>query len=225
MRSTPIRKHYQQTKWVTGEEEKRRFQAWKWGRTGFPIVDAGMRELYATGWMMQPIRMVVASFLVEYLRVNWTKGCEWFHYTLVDADSAINAMMWNNAGKSGIDQWNFVLSPIAASQDPSGDYTRKWVPELAELPSASLVHRPWEAPAEVLEQANIVLGETYPDRVITDLKGERAKSIESTLEMRRKSQHANTDRGYDVIGLPNGKSTVVFTKKKYRIDAKGDVLT
>ena len=123
MRASPIRKHYQNTEWVSEEEEKRRFEAWKLGKTGFPIVDAAMRELYETGWMTQSIRMVVASFLVEYLRVNWVKGCEWFHYTLVDSDSAINAMMWNNAGKSGIDQWNFVLSPVTASQDPSGSYT------------------------------------------------------------------------------------------------------
>lgn len=225
MRSTPIRKHYQNMEWVAGEEEKRRFEAWKWGKTGFPIVDAGMRELYATGWMTQSIRMVVASFLVEYLRVNWVKGCEWFHYTLVDADSAINAMMWNNAGKGGIDQWNFVLSPVTASQDSSGEYTRKWVPELAEVQTPALVHRPWEAPTEVLERANVVLGETYPHRIVVNLKEERTKSIESTLEMRRKSQNVNTDRGYDLIQLPGGKETVVFTKKEYRIDRDGYVLT
>ncbi len=224
MRSFPIRKHYQHIEWVTGDEETRRYEAWKLGKTGFPIVDAGMRELYTTGWMTQSIRMVVASFLVEYLRVNWVKGCEWFHYTLVDADSAINAMMWNNAGKSGIDQWNFVLSPVAASQDPSGNYTIKWVPELSALPSAALVHRPWEAPDDVLQLANVLLGETYPHRIISNLKEERAKSVENTLEMRRKYQHANTDRGYDLIQLPNGIETVVFTKKEYRIDHDGLVL-
>merc|ERR1711966_213309 len=83
----------------------------------------GMRELYATGWMTQSVRMVVASSLVEYLRVNWVKGCSWFHYVLADADSAINPMMWQNAGRSGIDQWNFVMSPTAASQDATGKYT------------------------------------------------------------------------------------------------------
>lgn len=99
MRAHSIRTHYDKTEWVTGEEEKRRFEAWKWGKTGYPLVDAGMRELYVTGWMTQSVRMVVASFLTEYLRVNWVKGCEWFHYTLVDADSAINPMMWQNAGR------------------------------------------------------------------------------------------------------------------------------
>jgi deoxyribodipyrimidine photolyase len=99
MRDSSIRAHYEHTKWCEGEEEKKRFEAWKTGKTGFPLVDAGMRELYKTGWLTQSLRMVVASFLTEYLRVNWVKGCEWFHYTLVDADSAINAMMWQNAGR------------------------------------------------------------------------------------------------------------------------------
>ena len=162
---------------------------------------------------------------MEYLRVSWVKGCEWFHYTLVDADSAINAMMWQNAGKSGIDQWNFVLSPVTASQDPTGSYTRKWVPELARLPTAGLVHKPWEAPADVLDEAGVVLGENYPHRVVSDLKAERRQSIESTLTVRRNSQEFNTERGYDLIGLPNGKLTVVFTKKEYRIGKDGELIT
>jgi len=220
-----------------------------------------MRELYHTGWMTQSVRMVVASFLVEYLRVNWVKGCEFFHYTLVDADAAINAMMWQNAGKCGIDQvspsqcvqsqverskktypkrfshinvppflafscaaqWNFVLSPETASQDPSGQYTKKWVPELAKLPTG-FCHRPWQAPPEVLEKAGVVLGKTYPQRVVTNLKEERAKSIASTICMRREHQDCNDSKGYDMIHLPNGEKTVVFTKKEYRIDRSGNVL-
>ena len=78
---------------------------------------------------------VAASFLVEHLRVDWVKGAAWFHTTLVDADAAINPMMWQNAGRSGVDQWNFVMSPENASQDPSGSYVRAWVPELAKLPN------------------------------------------------------------------------------------------
>lgn len=224
MRYKCIRSHYENMGWVTGEEEKRRFEAWKRGNTGFPIVDAAMRELYETGWMTQSIRMVVASFLVEYLRINWTKGCEWFHYTLVDADSAINPMMWQNAGKSGTDQWNFILSPTTASQDPSGDYTRRWVPELAKLSSAALVHRPWEAMPEQLDSAGVVLGETYPHRIVDDLKAERQQSVDATLQMRRRSQENNSDRGYDLIRLPNGEKTVVFTKKEYRIDSNGQLI-
>ena len=225
MKTSCIRRHYEQMKWVEStDEENQRFEAWKRGMTGYPIVDAGMRELMCTGWMTQSLRMVVASFLTEYLRVNWTKGCQWFHYTLVDADSAINSMMWQNAGRSGIDQWNFVLSPKTASQDPTGAYTKKWVPELSALPTTNLLHRPWEATDEVLRDAGIVLGQSYPHRIVTDLKHERQQSIKSTLEMRRKSQEYNSEKGYDLIDLPNGKKSVVFTKKEYRIDKNGEVL-
>ena len=221
MRNRSIRAHYEQTEWVDGDEEKRRLEAWKTGMTGYPLVDAGMRELYATGWMTQGIRMVVASFLTEYLRVNWVKGCEWFHYTLVDGDSAINAMMWQNAGRSGIDQWNFVMSPVAASQDGTGEYTRKWVPELSDLPKGVL-HKPWDAPDVVLETAGVVLGDSYPLRVVVDLKAERQKSTDNVLAMRRQNQHFNSDRGYDLITLPGGQQTVVFTKKEFRIGGEGD---
>ena len=191
--------------------------------TGYPLVDAGMRELYHTGWLTQSVGMVVASFLTEYLRVNWVKGFEWFHYTLVDADSAINAMMWQNAGRSGIDQWNFVMSPVAASQDHTGKYTKKWVPELSKL-SKPLLHKPWDAPEAVLSEAGIVLGETYPHRIVLDLPSERAASVESVLKMRRNSQEFNDKKGYDLIMLPTGEKTVVFTKKEYRIDDKGTVI-
>lgn len=219
MRDKSIRRHYDDTEWCSSEEEERRFDAWKNGKTGYPLVDAGMRELYKTGWMTQPVRMVVASFLVEYLRVNWVKGCEWFHYTLVDADSAINPMMWQNAGRSGIDQWNFIMSPVAASQDTSGEYTRKWVPELAKLPNSCL-HKPWEAPPQLLQTAGVALGHNYPTRIISDLKAERAISVESVLKMRRQNQQCNSDRGYDLIHV-NGKETVVFTKKEFRINHEG----
>jgi deoxyribodipyrimidine photolyase len=222
MREDSIRCHYDTTEWVTGEEEERRFNAWKSGKTGYPLVDAGMRELYATGWMTQSVRMVVASFLTEYLRVNWVKGCEWFHYTLVDADSAINAMMWQNAGRSGIDQWNFVMSPVAASQDGTGSYTKKWIPELSKL-KKPLLHKPWEASNEILNDAGIVLGETYPHRIVTDLKGEKEISDKNVLAMRGRHQEFNNDRGYDLVKIGD-KDTVVFTKKQFRIDQEGLVM-
>jgi len=219
MREYAIRTHYDKTEWVSGSEEKLRFDAWRKGKTGYPLVDAGMRELYKTGWMTQSVRMVVASFLTEYLRVNWVKGCEWFHYTLVDADSAINAMMWQNAGRSGIDQWNFVMSPVAASQDVTGSYTRKWVPELSSLPKAFL-HKPWEAPQEVLNDKGIILGETYPERIVEDLNREKEISDSNVLKMRKKHPQFNDSRGYDLINI-DGQRTVVFTKKQFRIDKNG----
>jgi len=227
MRHRSIRSHYESVQWITDKDDDgeatRRFDAWKWGRTGYPIVDAGMRQLYAQGWMTQSVRMVVASFLIEYLRIDWVKGCEWFHYTLVDADSAINAMMWQNAGRSGIDQWNFVMSPETASQDPSGDYTRRWVPELAGLGQGD-VHRPWKVKRHVLEDAGVVLGDTYPERIVVDLKGERKRGVESVLRMRCESQAYNNDRGYDLITLPSGEKSVVFTIKDFRIDRQGNVI-
>jgi deoxyribodipyrimidine photo-lyase len=190
MRDTSIRLHYDQTEWVNGEEEERRLEAWKKGMTGYPLVDAGMRELYTTGWMTQSVRMVVASFLTEYLRVYWVKGCEWFHYTLVDADSAINFMMWQKAGRSGgIDQWNFVMSPVAASQDGKGDYIRKWVPELSKPPK-NVLHKPWEAPEQVMVTAGIILGDTCL------LSERQEKSVDSVITMRRKNQQFKSDRGY-----------------------------
>lgn len=215
-----IRQHYEKTEWVTGEEGERRLKAWKQGKTGYPIVDAGMRELYATGWMTQSVRMVVASFLVEYLRLD---GLSWFHQTLADADQAINAMMWQNAGRSGIDQWNFVPSPQTASQDVSGAYTKKWVPELSQLPAKSL-HRPWQTFEGDLRVAGVVLGETYQMRIVKHLEQERSRSVESVLKMRRESQEFNDKNGYDLIQLPSGERTVVFTKKEYRIDQEGNVV-
>jgi len=223
MRNKSIRQHYDETEWVQGAEEKKRFDAWKKGQTGFPLVDAGMRELYTTGWMTQSVRMVCASFLTEFLRVNWVKGAEWFHYTLVDADSAINPMMWQNAGRSGIDQWNFVMSPVAASQDGTGSYTKKWVPELSKL-SKPYLHKPWETPAEILFHADVELGVTYPFPIISNLVSERNRSVENVLTMRRNNQQFNDIKGYDLISLPNGDKTVVFTKKEYRINREGNVI-
>jgi len=154
---------------------------------------------------------------MSYLRFSWVDGYTWFQDTLLDADVAINAMMWQNAGRSGIDQWNFILSPETASQDPSGKYVRKWVPELARLPNNNHVHRPWTAPQSVLTKAGISLGETYPLRVIVDLKSERRKGLESVLRMRKASPKNNSPTGYDLITLPDGSRSIVFTKKEYRI--------
>lgn len=115
------------------------------------------------------------------------------------------------------------MSPVNGSQDATGGYVRKWVPELSKLPK-SLLHKPWEAPEQVLESAAVVLGETYPHRIITDLQSERMKAVAAVLKMRRQNQQFNSDRGYDLISLPDGKRTVVFTKKEFRIDQKGRVI-
>lgn len=116
------------------------------------------------------------------------------------------------------------MSPTAASQDVSGKYTTRWVLELGKL-SKPLLHKPWEAPPKILEQAGIVLGDTYPDRIVSDLATERQLTVDSVIKMRNSNQQYNDNRGYDLVRLPNNQKTKVFTKKEFRIDAKGDVIT
>jgi deoxyribodipyrimidine photo-lyase len=118
-----IRPTYDDQQWDFDAEVLRRWQA---GETGFPLVDAGMRELWLTGYMHQNVRMVVACFLTEYLNFHWVHGARWFHDTLVDADLAINCMMWQNAGKSGLDQWNFSVLPTSKAADSKGNYIRRY---------------------------------------------------------------------------------------------------
>merc|ERR1719265_2006324 len=100
MRSKPIRAHYAAAEWRTDQSLLRKWQS---GQTGYPLVDASMRELWATGWVQQNMRMVSASFLTEFLNISWVEGAKWYEDTLVDADLSINSMMWQNAGRSGID--------------------------------------------------------------------------------------------------------------------------
>merc|ERR1740117_2091467 len=146
-------------------------QAWQRGQTGFPLVDAAMRQLWRMGWMPNYLRHVCAQFLIEFLNLGWKHGLRWFHYTLVDADTSINAFMWQNGGHSGFDHWNFVMHPIFAAKtcDPDGAYVRRWVPELAKLP-VEFIHCPWEASRTMLAgRAQVVLGRDYPNRIIRDL--------------------------------------------------------
>ena len=144
------------------------FARWRAGQTGFPAVDVGMRRLWRTGWMHQTERMIAATFLTDYLGVDWRHGARWFHDTLVDADLAINAMMWQNAGKSGLDQWDVfsgALAPDGSSRghDPRGDAIARWIPELAGLPAGHWRHRPWEAPERVLREGGVELAEWDPE--------------------------------------------------------------
>ena len=143
---------------------------WRAGQTGFPAVDVGMRRLWRTGWMHQTERMIAATFLTDYLGVDWRHGARWFHDTLVDADLAINAMMWQNAGKSGLDQWDVfsgALAPDGSSRghDPRGDAIARWIPELAGLLPGHWRHRPWEAPERVLREGGVELVDWDPARV------------------------------------------------------------
>ena len=165
-----------------------RLRAWQRGETGYPLVDAAMRELWITGYIPNYMRHVVAGFLIEFLGVDWRHGQLWFHDTLVDADVAIQAFMWQNGGHSGMDQWNFVMHPVYAAKtaDPEGDYVRRWLPELGRVyPSREHVHCPWEAPATALARANVSLGRTYPRRIVVDLDAAQKRSLDAVLDVRR----------------------------------------
>lgn len=144
-------------------------KAWQQGKTGVPMVDAGMRELWQTGYMHGRVRMIVGSYLVKNLRLHWHHGERWFWDTLVDADLANNSASWQWIAGCGTDAVPYfrIFNPVTQGQkfDHDGDYVRKWLPEIANLPNKFLFN-PWEAPATVLDQAGIVLGTTYPKPVI-----------------------------------------------------------
>ena len=161
---------------------------WKKGLTGFPIVDAGMRELWQTGYMHNRVRMIVGSFLVKNLLLHWHHGEEWFWDCLIDADLASNSASWQWVAGSGADAAPYfrIFNPVSQGIrfDPEGDYTKKYVPELKDLPDKFL-YCPWEAPEDILAQANVVLGENYPKPVV-DLKESREKALEAFDKIRIK---------------------------------------
>ncbi|MBO6758841.1 MAG: deoxyribodipyrimidine photo-lyase [Roseibium sp.] len=144
-------------------------KAWQRGETGYPMVDAGMRELWQTGYMHNRVRMIAASFLIKHLRLHWAHGEAWFRDTLVDADLASNSASWQWVAGSGADAAPYfrIFNPYGQGQkfDPEGDYIRKWVPELAKLETAYL-HAPHEAPDTALVKAGIALGTTYPKPMV-----------------------------------------------------------
>lgn len=161
-------------------------RAWQRGRTGYPIVDAGMRELWHTGIMHNRVRMVVASFLVKHLLIDWRDGEKWFWDTLVDADPGSNPASWQWVAGSGADAAPYfrVFNPILQGEkfDPDGAYVSKWVPELARLP-ARLIHQPWDATPMELAAAGVTLGKTYPEPIV-DHKAARARALAAYAKTR-----------------------------------------
>jgi deoxyribodipyrimidine photo-lyase len=159
--------------------------AWQEGRTGYPLVDAGMRELWNTGWMHNRVRMVAASFLVKHLLLPWQLGVRWFADTLVDADLANNTFGWQWSAGCGADAAPYfrIFNPVLQGLkfDSRGDYIRCWIPELAGVPG-KLVHEPWTASPGILEQHGVRLGRDYPHPVV-DHATARARALQSYQRM------------------------------------------
>jgi len=183
-----LRPEFDEFPWRGGVVARRQSKAWQRGKTGFPIVDAGMRELWTTGWMHNRVRMIAASFLVKDLLVDWREGARWFWHTLVDADPANNTLGWQWTAGCGADAAPYfrVFNPVRQGEkfDPQGGYVRRWVPELEMLP-AKWIHRPWEAPREALSAAGVKLGATYP-RPIVDHAQVRERALHAFAEIKRR---------------------------------------
>jgi deoxyribodipyrimidine photo-lyase len=154
-------------------DDDKALKAWQQGLTGYPIVDAGMRELWTTGWMHNRVRMVTASFLIKHLLIHWRRGEEWFWDTLVDADHANNAASWQWVAGSGADAAPYyrIFNPVIQGEkfDPNGDYVRRFVPELSRMPKA-YIHQPWAAPPSILAASGVTLGLTYPHPIVDHAK-------------------------------------------------------
>jgi deoxyribodipyrimidine photo-lyase len=174
----PLRADFENLPW---RNDTAGLHAWQRGQTGVPIVDAGMRQLWHTGWMHNRVRMIVASFLVKHLLVDWRLGAAWFMDTLVDADLAANSTNWQWVAGTGIDSQPFfrVFNPVSQGEkfDADGAYVRHYVPEIAALPDKFL-HAPWTAPPPVLAGAGMEPGKTYPLPLI-DLAEGRARALDT----------------------------------------------
>ncbi|PTM42978.1 deoxyribodipyrimidine photo-lyase [Bosea sp. 124] len=166
--------------------DKAALKAWQRGLTGYPIVDAGLRQLWTTGWMHNRVRMIAASFLIKHLLIDWRQGEDWFWDTLVDADPASNAASWQWVAGSGADASPYyrIFNPVTQGLkfDPKGGYVRRWVPEIAGLDDG-LIHEPWKADAEALRRAGITLGESYP-RPLVDLDVGRRRALDALAATR-----------------------------------------
>jgi deoxyribodipyrimidine photo-lyase len=183
LRSKNFNANFDPFPWSAKQEH---IEAWKRGQTGYPIVDAGMRQLWQTGWMHNRVRMIVASFLIKHLMADWRVGEEWFWDTLVDACPANNPASWQWVAGSGADAAPYyrIFNPILQGEkfDGDGSYVRRFVPELAGLPDA-FVHQPWEAPANVLAKAGVELGKTYP-KPIVDHSAARDRAMAAYKDMK-----------------------------------------
>ncbi|MDF0494730.1 cryptochrome/photolyase family protein [Bradyrhizobium yuanmingense] len=169
------------------QPDKQALAAWQRGRTGYPIVDAGLRELWHTGVMHNRVRMVVASFLVKHLLIDWREGEAWFWDTLVDADAGSNPANWQWVAGCGADAAPYfrVFNPQLQGEkfDPDGAYVRRWVPELKALPT-KLIHRPWQATPIELASAGITIGRTYPQPIVDHARA-RERALAAYAKIRK----------------------------------------
>ena len=183
----PMRPEFAGFPWI---DDAASLRLWQCGRTGYPLVDAGMRELWTTGWMHNRARMVAASFLVKDLLIPWQEGARWFWDTLVDADLANNTLGWQWVAGCGADAAPFfrIFNPVAQGRryDPGGHYVRRWLPELKALPDQWL-HAPWEAPDPVLRAAGVALGHDYPLPII-DHGFARQRALAALQQLRRQTR-------------------------------------
>lgn len=182
-------------------QDRGSLKAWQMARTGYPIVDAAMRELRETGWIHNSMRFLLACFLTKYLLLPWSLGLKEFYGLLVDGDHSSNALGWQWTAGSNTDAFpvSCLVNPVkvAARHDPTGSYVRRWLPELAKLPT-KYVHEPWKAPPELLESAGINLGVTYPKRIVL-MQEARDRAFESMRVMKRIFAGSRVLRGiYDV---------------------------
>ena len=179
-----LRKDFDNFKWNKNEKL---LLKWKKGLTGYPIVDAGMRELYETGWMHNRVRMIVASFLVKHLRIHWLEGEKYFRNTLLDFNVANNVAGWQWVAGTGADAAPYfrIFNPILQGEkfDTNGDYVKKWCPELKNIPNEFL-HKPWEMPEEMQKEKNILIGKTYPFPIVKHEEA-RNSALRAFQELRK----------------------------------------
>jgi len=225
----PMRPAYQELEWAVGPRDPS-LVAWQHGQTGYPLVDAAMRELKYTGYMQQNMRHTVGQFLVEVLGADWRDGEEWFHLALADSDLAINSMMWQHQGLMGVSQWLVGIDchPVrhARAADPQGHYVRKWVPELAKLPREFL-HCPWEAPHAALAKAGVSLGSSYPCKIVEDVDAARSSYLRRAVRCRNEAPRSCFSRdGCDVLTNPRTSGLSMpgiraLTEKRLRSEEYG----
>lgn len=179
----PLRRDFENFPW---RKNPTALKAWQKGQTGYPIVDDGMRELWTTGWMHNRVRMIVASFLIKDLLLPWQTGARWFWDTLVDADLAQNTLGWQWTAGCGADAAPYfrIFNPTSQGEkfDEAGNYVRRWCPELAKLPN-KWIHQPSKAPTEILQNAGVKLGQTYP-KPIVDHAEARNEALEAFSKIR-----------------------------------------